>query len=189
MEEARLLVEQDMVKLCDTHNLDIQPGAVCVKCRLVTRTVGRNVLPEVIKLLRAKAASTSDIPSAAERYAARLDEKSPTLTLSESDLALAVSVFGRRKMVPPSMFEELTKEFLFLPPGQNEILTKTVQLEHLFNKFKHNKNFSSVFSYIEKLAKVAKHFRISERPVILAMGELTRFMNEVKTSGKELGFQ
>ena len=68
-------------------------------------TVGRNVNPEVIKLLRAKAASTSDILSAAERYAARLDEKSPTLTLSESDLALAVSVFGHGKMVPPSMFE------------------------------------------------------------------------------------
>merc|ERR1711867_212006 len=84
MEEARLLVEQDMVKLCETHNLDVQPGADCVKCRLVSRTVGRNVLPEVIKLLRARAASTTDIPSAAERYAARLDEKPPTLTLSES---------------------------------------------------------------------------------------------------------
>ena len=81
MEEARLLVEHNMVKLCDIHNLDIQPGAVCVKCRLVTRTVGKHVMPEVIKLLREKAASTSDIPSAAERYAARLDEKSPTHTL------------------------------------------------------------------------------------------------------------
>ena len=36
MEEACLLVEQDMVKLCDTHKLDIQPGADCVKCRLVS---------------------------------------------------------------------------------------------------------------------------------------------------------
>ena len=97
-----------------------------MKCGLVSRTVGRTVLPEVIKLLRAKAASTTDIPSAAERYAARLDEKSPTLTLSESDLALAVSVFGQGKMVPPSLFEELTKEFLFLPAGQNEALTKAI---------------------------------------------------------------
>ena len=59
----------------------------------------------------------------------------------------------------------------------------------MFSKFKHNKNFSNIFSYIEKLAKVVKHFHVSERPVILAMGELTQFMNEVKTSGKELGFQ
>ena len=189
LEEARLLVEHGMVKLCDVHNLDVQPGSSCTKCRLATRTVGKHVMPEVIKLLREKAVSTSDIPSAAERYAARLDEKSPTLTLSESDLALAVSVFGRGKMVPPSLFEELTKEFLFLPAGQNEALTKAFQLERLFNKFRHIKNFSGIFAYIEKLSKVAKHFRISERPVILAMGELTRFMNEVRNSGKELGFR
>ena len=79
--------------------------------------MGRNVLPEVIKLLRAKAASTTDILSAAERYTARLDEKPLSLTLTESDLSLAVSVFSRGKMVPPSMFEELTREFLLLPPG------------------------------------------------------------------------
>ena len=92
----------------------------------MSRTVGRNILPEVIQLLRAKVASSSDIPSTVERYAARIDEKSPTLTFSESDLALAVSLFGRGKMVPPSMFDELTREFLFLPPSQNELLTKSV---------------------------------------------------------------
>ena len=123
MEEAHLLVEQDMVKLCDTHNLDIQPGADCVKCRLVSRTVGRNVLPEAIKLLRAKAASTSDIPSAAEKYAARLDEKPPSLTLTESDLSLAVSVFSRGKMIPPSIFEELTKSFVS-PSGTEQNVDK-----------------------------------------------------------------
>ena len=76
--------------------------------------MGRNVLPEVIKLLKAKAASTTDILSAAERYATRLDDKPPTLTLTESNLSLAVSVFGHGKMVPSSMFEQLTREFLFL---------------------------------------------------------------------------
>ena len=88
VEEAPLLVEQDMIKFCDVHNLDIQSSA-CVKCRLVSRTVGRNILSEVIKLMRAKAASSTDIyiyTSAAERYAARIDEKSPTLTFSKSDL-------------------------------------------------------------------------------------------------------
>ena len=99
--------------------------------------MGRNVLPEVIKLLRAKAASTTDIPSAAERYAARIDDKPPTLTLTESDLSLAVSVFGCGKMVLPSKFEQLTREFLFLPLGQNKMLTKTVKLKCMFNKFKH----------------------------------------------------
>ena len=86
------------------------------------------------------------------------------------------------------MFEELTKEYLYLPSSQNDILTKSVQLEKMFLKFKHDKNFAHIFAYVEQMARVAKHLRISERPVILAMGELTRFMNEVRTSGKDLGF-
>ena len=101
---------------------------------------------------------------------------------------MAVSLFSHGKVVPLSMFNELTREYLFLPLGQNEVLTKSVQLEHMFQKFKYDKNFPNIFSYIEKLAKVAKHFRVSECPVILAMGELTRFMNEVRSSGKDLGF-
>ena len=38
------------------------------------------------------------------------------------------------------------------------------------------------------MAKVAKHLRICERPVILALGELTRLMNDIRHHGKELGF-
>ena len=77
---------------------------------------------------------------------------------------------------------------MYLPQGQNEVLTKSVQLEKMFFKFKKDKNFSNIFLYVEQMAKVAKHLRISEQPVILAMGELTRFMNEVRSSGKDLGF-
>ena len=91
-------------------------------------------------------------------------------------------------MVPPALFEDLTKEFLFLPQGQNEVLTKAIQLEKMFLKFKKDKNYSNIFLYVEQLAKVAKHLRISERPVILALSELTRFMNEVRNCGKDLGF-
>merc|ERR1712239_62097 len=39
------------------------------------------------------------------------------------------------------------------------------------------------------MAKIAKHLRITERLVILAMGELTRLMNTVRSSGKDLGFE
>ena len=107
MEEAWLLVEQDMVKFCDVHNLNLEVSS-CVKCHLVSWTVGKAILHEVIRLMKAKASSTSDILSTAERYAARIDEKTPTLTFSESDLSLAVSLFGKGKMVPPSMFDKLT---------------------------------------------------------------------------------
>ena len=51
-------------------------------------------------------------------------------------------------------------------------LTKSVQLEKMFLKFKEDKNFSNIFQYVEQMAKVAKHLRISGRSVVLAMGEL-----------------
>ena len=52
----------------------------------------------------------------------------------------------------------------------------------MFLKFKKDKNFTNIFLYVEQMAKVAKHLRISERPVILAMGEL------IGSSGKDLSF-
>ena len=68
VEEAKLLMETDIIKFCDTHKLDLLVSS-CVTCRLVSRSVGRAVLPELIRLMKAKAAADSDIPSAAEHYA------------------------------------------------------------------------------------------------------------------------
>ena len=99
MEEVRLLVEENMVKFFDIHNLSPEASS-CVKCHLLTPNVGKSLLPEVIKLVKAKFSSSSEVPSAAERYAVHLDEKTLTLTFTESDLSLAVSLFGKGKMVP-----------------------------------------------------------------------------------------
>ena len=145
VEEARLLMEQDVIKFCDEHKLDVLASS-CVKCHLVSRCVVKAVLPELIRLMKAKAVSNSDIPSAAKRYTSRLDEKALTLTFSDSDLSLAVSLFGHSKMVPPWMFDELTREYLHLPPGQKDVLTKSVQLERMFQKFKSDKNFTNIFT-------------------------------------------
>ena len=91
-------------------------------------------------------------------------------------------------MSPPSLFDDLTKEFLLLPQAQNDSLTKSVQLETMLFKYKRDKCFSHIFLYVEQMSRVAKHLRISEWPVILTMRELTRFMNMVKRSGRSLGF-
>ena len=181
------MLEAGVIKFCDEHKVDMAPST-CVTCRLVSRTVRGPVLPELIKLLKARAAAATEIPAAAQRFATRIDEKPPTLTLSESDMSLAQSLFGRGKMAPPTLFDELTREYLFLPQGQNEALTKSVQLEKMLLKFKKDRSHANIFQYVEQMAKVAKHLRISERPIVLAMGELTRFMNAVKMNGKNLGF-
>ena len=135
VEEAKLLMESEVIKFCGTHRLDLLVTD-CVRCRLVSRTGGRSVLPELIRLMRAKDGADSGIPSAAGRYADRLDAKSPTLSFSVVDLSLAVSVFGKGKKVPPALFEDLTKEFLFLPQVQNGVLTKAIWLEKMFLKFR-----------------------------------------------------
>ena len=91
-------------------------------------------------------------------------------------------------MSPVSTFDELTKDYLFLPADQNELLIKSIQLEQLLLKYKKDKAFTYIFQYVEQMAKVAKHLRIAERPIILAMGEMTRCMNAVRQNGKNLGF-
>ena len=90
VEEAKLLLEAGVIKFCDEHMVDMAP-TTCVTCRLVTRTVRGPVLPELIKLVKDKTAVATEIPAAAQRFAVRIDERPPTLTLSESDMSLAES--------------------------------------------------------------------------------------------------
>ena len=100
----------------------------------------------------------------------------------------AVSLFTRGRMSPPTLFDDLTKEYLILPLGQNKTLSKSVQLEKFLFKYKRDKFFAHIFHYVEQMQRIAKHLWIAKRPVILAMDELTRLMNLVKCSGKSLGF-
>ena len=44
-------------------------------------------------------------------------------------------------------------------------------------KFEKDKAHSNIFEYMEQMAK---HTWISKRPIVLAMGKLTRSMNSVK---------
>ena len=66
----------------------------CVTCRLVTRALKPPVLVELMGLHRGKDDLDSEIPTAAARFSVRIDEKPPTLTLTEGDLALAQSLFS-----------------------------------------------------------------------------------------------
>ena len=68
MEEARLLLESNVIRFRDQHKLDVQASS-CLKCKLVIRSVGKAVLPELLRLKKAKDSASDLIPSAAERYA------------------------------------------------------------------------------------------------------------------------
>ena len=188
IEEARLLLESGIVKFCEAHGTSLA-ASTCTPCRLVSRMVKPAVLTQLVRLAAEKGGEiAAEIPSAADRFAVRLDSKPATLTLSESDMALAESFLGRGKMVPAALFEDLVKEYLFLPQEQNERLTRSILLEKMLYRYKKDKQYGHIFQYVEELAKVGKHLRISERPVILSLGELTRLMTEIRQHGKDLGF-
>ena len=55
-------------------------------------------------------------------------------------------------------------------------------------KYKRDNNHAYIFRFIGELSKTAMHYRIVERPVFLALAELTRFMNAIRQHGMHLGF-
>ena len=134
MEEARLLLEAGVVKFCEQHGTSVAATS-CTTCRLVSRMVKPAVLTQLVRLVAEKVAATAEIPSAADRFATRIDSKPATLTLSDGDMTLAESFFSRGKMVPPALFEDLVKEYLFLPSDQNERLTRSILLEKMLYRF------------------------------------------------------
>ena len=86
-----MLLESGIVKFCEVHGTSLATSA-CIPCRLVSRMVKPTVLAQLVKLVAEKGGETAaEIPSAVDRFAVRLDSKPATLTLSESDMALAES--------------------------------------------------------------------------------------------------
>ena len=59
VEETKLLLEASVIEFCETQ-WDLLPSS-CTVCRLVSRTVESAMLPELIRMLKAKAAAGSDV--------------------------------------------------------------------------------------------------------------------------------
>ena len=59
VEETRLLLEASVIEFGETQ-WDLLPSS-CTVCRLVSRTVESAMLPELIRMLKAKAAAGSDV--------------------------------------------------------------------------------------------------------------------------------
>ena len=57
------------------------------------------MIPELIKLL---CQSSSCFEDSRKRYISRIDENPHTLSISECDMSLADTVFGRGKIDPPT---------------------------------------------------------------------------------------
>ena len=71
-------MQAGVIKLCSEHNTELVPDA-CVACRGVSRIVKPNMLAQLVKIGNSKSAQqTPLVPSAADRFALRLDMKPPS---------------------------------------------------------------------------------------------------------------
>ena len=82
------------------------------------------------------------------------DEKPTTLALSPASMDLAEKVFKLGRYKIPRYFEELTREFLFLPHDQNETLNSNLIMETFFKKYEKDPAFSHIFSYKDQISNV-----------------------------------
>ena len=112
--------------LCSKHAKVLKPDD-CNACAKLSRMVHSKVLAQISETPGLE----SEVPSAAQRFC-RSDEKPPTLTLSPASMDLAEKVFKLGRYKIPRYFEELTREFLFLPHDQNETLNSNLIMESFF---------------------------------------------------------
>ena len=150
--------EASVVQFCSTHKVDLQPQT-CNACRHVSRMVRPNVLKELVKTKGVK--EDSDIPSAAARFC-RSDTVEPTMVLSESTMDLAIKVFSLGKFKLPHHYENLTKELMYLPLGQNDSLTANLTLEPMFKKFEKSGQYRHVFAYKNQVVRVTRDLRVAQ---------------------------
>ena len=76
--------------------------------------------------------------------------------------------------------KELTKDYLFLPIGQNEKISENIKMEDIFNEYEHNQRFRHIFKVKDKLLKFAKELHIAQRPFIGTVGVATELSRHIR---------
>ena len=102
-----------------------------------------------------------DVPSAAARFC-RSDEMPPSLILSDTSMALATKVFSLGRFKVPLHFQELAKEYLYIPVGQNDILTANLNVENMFRRYERSGKWKYVFQYKNQIIQVTKDLRVAQ---------------------------
>ena len=146
------------VQFCSIHKVDLKPDT-CNVCRHVSHMIKPNVLKELVR--GGPRSGGGDVPSAAERFC-RSDEKPPSLILTETSMDLATKIFSLGRFKVPHHFEDLTKEYLFLPNGQNETLTANLTMENMFRQYEKGGRHKHVFLFKNQVVKAARDMRVAQ---------------------------
>ena len=151
-------VEDPKVLFCSIHEVDLKPDT-CNACLHVSHMIKPNVLKELRK--EGRKVNMGDFPSAAARFC-HSDEKPPTLILSDSSMELATKIFSLGRFKVPHHFEDLTKEHLFLPAGQNDVLTANLTMENMFRHYERGGKHKHVFTFKNQVIKVTRDLRVAQ---------------------------
>ena len=164
------------IQLCTVHGNDIMPET-CNACLHCSHFIKPDMLQQLVVTNKA---GPSKIPGPAERLLSRRsDEQDPTLTFSPEDMEIADKMFNMGTF-KKGHFEELVKEFLFLPLGQNNILSENIKMENLFKKYEQDKRFRHIFDFKDKLVKLGKELRMAQRPFVLGVGAATELSRGIR---------
>ena len=168
------------IQLCTVHGNDLVPDTcnVCHHC-------SKFIKPDMLKQLLAAQGGEDrrKIPGPAERLLGqRSDVKDPTLVFTQEEMATAEKLFTMGTF-RKGHFEELRRDHLFLPEGQNEKLSANLMLEELFKRYVQDNRFRHIFVFKDQLVKLGKELRIAQRPLIEAVGvstDLSRHLRYLK---------
>ena len=152
-EEGRIVVPR--LQLCSVH----KPGHMVEVCQTCNKALSM-LMPEVAKEMMTPMPAT-----ALARYAARSDEKAPTLILPNGIVELAENTFHAGMFRGRSHFNELVQKYLCLPPDQHRRLTKDLQQETMFRKMESEKRFKFIFQFKKEMGDCLKNLRVSQRLV------------------------
>ena len=171
-----------LLSLCSRH----KPGQmveVCLTCRAALGIVR----PEVAKQLLAPTGPAPSM-SAAQRYAARSDDRTPTLHYSDSTMELAEGLFSALPYRNKGHFGDMVKKYLYLPSVHNEALNKTLNSEPLFRRYEGEQRFKHIFAYKRDLGDGLKSLRIIQRPLLKVTEVLDGFLIFLRSTGEAANF-
>ena len=150
-------VDLSSLHLCPTHDA----GSMTRDCSKCSAALGLIRDPKVIEKLTTGAGASGLL----SRYAGRCDQVKPTIVLSDSVITLAHSMITQGQFRAKNAWPDVVKDYLTLPASQHEKLSQDIILEGVFNKFRYDKRYKSLFRYHREARDALKNLRLSQRPV------------------------
>ena len=142
------------------------------------------IKPEIADQLLASGPS-SDILSKYSK--GRCDEVKPTLSLSDNVFRLAKNIFTKGAFRDKKAFPEITKNFLTLPQSQHRELTADIRAEDIFQRYRKEKRFSSIFKFQGEMQLCLQTLRIAQRPMFSMIEDTNSQLISLRKFGEEVG--